>query len=632
VSLLLLIRTPMVGALAPRTEPTPPGRQSPAALHLPTYRTATWALANQASGVPGATVTTANSGGPNQFDAATVTGAGTTLTYDAGNYHDAPTSIKVSLAPGVSSTAFVGFNGPTGELQRFCRFYYWLTGPVPQAIPIMVLGTNVPSIRMDAAGRIALYDTNGTLNATMANPLPLGQWVRIEMDYTALVWGSGCSVTVRVYSGANLETNTPDAGGTLARTGVALGGTHLFTALRFGVNSAVTEPNGYTCWYAGIAVNNYAPPGPAPPVSGMTSVTGVRTPMLVPPGISSPMARRLTPGIPQQPAAAPPAAAPQLRGAPVQARQLPARGGRAASRAGARAQAGAPVKPAAGPVQARQPLPARGRTAGRAGTYAQAGPPARPPAGPVQARRQPVRGGSAQGRAGAVTATAAQPGPPVYPLGHPVTAKRFPQRGGHVTRAAGTYAGTGAPVKAPEGPVQARQPLPARGRTASRAGTFTTVVTGSGPPLYPAGHPVQARRQAAQGGRVIRRAGTYAGSGPPVPPLHQPIGVQRRQPPPPARGRTASLRGPYSGTGPPAIPLRRPVRGQPQKPLLTGRTASRAGVAVLIPPPPFTIGTLASGDAAASTLTATGGSSALTAATAAQAILTAADQRTGGPS
>jgi hypothetical protein len=107
--------------------------------------------------------------------------------------------------------------------------------------------------------------------------------------------------------------------------------------------------------------------------------------------------------------------------------------------------------------------------------------------------------------------------------------------------------------------------------------------------------------------------------------------------------------------------LRRPVRGQPQKPTLTGRAAWRAGTYTAPVVAPFTVGTLTAATAATATLApgdraagalgaSTAASSALTAtATAAgtdsypdiyysdvyppapAGVLTATDQRTGGP-
>jgi hypothetical protein len=367
------------------------------------------------------------------------------------------------------------------------------------------------------------------------------------------------------------------------------------------------------------------------------------------------------------PAATPAAAAPPLpRTGPVQARLLPRRGGSVTSRDGVYGQTGPPVTPADGPARARIPqpvrggqvtrrtgtfggvgpavkalasavagklrgLPARGRTAGRSGVYGQLGPAVKPATGPVQAHQLPRRGGSTQSRTGTYTAVVLGAGPPIYPLGHPVQARRQPARGGRVTRAAGVYGGTGPPVKAPAGPVKA-QPAPRRGGTvASRAGTLTSGVPQAGPTVYPLGHPVQARRQPLQGGRVVRRAGTYAQTGPPVKPQQGPIGVSRRQPPPPTRGRVASQRGPYGQTGPPTIPLRRPVRGQPQRPVLTGRSRWRAGTYTAPIVAPFTVGALSAADKPTAVLVASGTTSTLTAATAPSGALTAGDKRTGGP-
>jgi hypothetical protein len=377
--------------------------------------------------------------------------------------------------------------------------------------------------------------------------------------------------------------------------------------------------------------------------------------------------RRVHPLLFTAPPAAPQAGPPVYPlGRPVQAKGGPQRGGHVSSRAGTYQGTGPPARHPSGPVKAQpaspvlagrargragpfaglgpalralaaavtarlRVLPPRGRTAGRAGAYGGAGPAVTPPHGPVRTRVAPPPAGRTASRDGTFTQVTLGSGPPVYPLGHPVQARRLPQRGGAAAHRAGTYAGTGPALKPPDGPVQARQPLQARGRAAGRTGTYTAVVTGSGPPVYPLGHPVQARRQAAQGGRVIRRAGTYAGTGPPVKAASGPVGVYRRQPPPPARGRAASQRGPYAGTGPPVRPLGHALRARPQAPVLYGRADWRAGTAVFIPPPPFTIGTLTASDVPGSTLSAAGASSALTAATAATGTLTAQDQRTGGP-
>jgi len=367
------------------------------------------------------------------------------------------------------------------------------------------------------------------------------------------------------------------------------------------------------------------------------------------------------------PAPATPAAVAPARDGPVQARQLSARGGRVTRRAGVYGQAGPPARALPGPVQARAPLPPHGRAAGRAGVYGGTGPALRvlaqavaawlrvlPPRGraagargssggtgpavralgaPVRAsRQQQPPGGRAAGRAGTFTATAVTSGAPVYPLHGAVQARRLPQRGGRVTRAArAPTVAPGPALKPPAGPARAPQPLPRRGTASGRGGTFTAVSLTSGAPVYPLGHPAAARRLPARGGSVSHRAGLYAGTGPLVPALKQPLGVYRQQPPPPARGRVLSLHGTPQGTGPPVPPLHRPVRARWPYPVLPGRVRATLQPRAATLPPPFTIGTLAGNDAPAGVLTAAGASSTLTASTAASGTLTATDQRIGGP-
>jgi hypothetical protein len=71
--------------------------------------------------------------------------------------------------------------------------------------------------------------------------------------------------------------------------------------------------------------------------------------------------------------------------------------------------------------------------------------------------------------------------------------------------------------------------------------------------------------------------------------------------------------------------LHRPVRAKLPAPVLTGRHRGTEPVAVFIPPPPFTVGTLTASDAPLTSLTAAA------AATGGTAVLTASDTRTGGP-
>ncbi len=90
-----------------------------------------------------------------------------------------------------------------------------------------------------------------------------------------------------------------------------------------------------------------------------------------------------------------------------------------------------------------------------------------------------------------------------------------------------------------------------------------------------------------RGGTVSHRAGLYAGTGPAVKPLSGPVGTGRQQPPPPARGRTASLRGTRGGTGPAVRVAAGPVRAKLPVPVLPGRHRGTGPVTVFIPPPAF---------------------------------------------
>jgi hypothetical protein len=317
-----------------------------------------------------------------------------------------------------------------------------------------------------------------------------------------------------------------------------------------------------------------------------------------------------------------PAAPPPVRlGHPVQARRLPAQGGRTASRRGAYAQAGPPVRPHSGPVRAVRPqpprggtaagrdgtyggigpalralaqavagklrgLPPRGRAAGHAGTYQGPGAPVGPARGPVRAARQPAQpGGHTASRAGTFTAAAPQAGPPVYPLHGPVRAPRAAVRGGSTSSRAGTYGRTGPPVRPATGPVRAQPAPQPGGHTASRAGTLTAGAPQAGPPVYPLGHPVQARRLPARAGSTSSHRGAYGGTGPPVKAAQGPV---RAQPAPQRGGRAASRSGTFTfvslTSGPPVYPLHGPVEAR-RLPQRGGSTSSRRGVQGITGPP-----------------------------------------------
>jgi hypothetical protein len=246
----------------------------------------------------------------------------------------------------------------------------------------------------------------------------------------------------------------------------------------------------------------------------------------------------------------------------------------------------APAPPLPQPVAARgRDLPPRGRAAWRAGTRAQLGPPVTPLQGPVAARRPgPYRDGSVQRNPG----IRAQLGAPLTPLRGPVTARPPPPPHGRAATRAGTRAQLGPPVTPPRGPVAARRPSQlAGGRCRWDAGTFTAAAPQAGPPVYPLRGPVRSRPQPPPRGRCQRNPGIRAQLGPPVTPLQGPVAARR--PGPYRDGRAASLRGAYGQLGPPLTPLQGPVRARYPGPFRAGRCVVTFTYRAAIPPPSFAV-------------------------------------------
>ena len=257
--------------------------------------------------------------------------------------------------------------------------------------------------------------------------------------------------------------------------------------------------------------------------------------------------------------------------------------------------AGPPVYPLQGPVgsKIRQALPPRGRARGTAGVFDNVGPVFVPPSTPSGVRVIQVHAGRVIFTPPYVLPAAGVTTPaPVYPLRRPVAAvsRPLPLRGKVSTRA-GIFQGTG-PAAAPlPKPVQAKTPL-ARllGRTASRTGIFTATGV-SGPPVYPLHGPVGPGGTsqgpvdvtgipASQRGRVRNNRGVYGQLGPPVKPLSQPsTAIAATIRPLPQRGRCMTVVATaFMLTGPPVYPLHGPVQAKVPLARPPGKTATRSGV------------------------------------------------------
>jgi hypothetical protein len=177
-------------------------------------------LAQPGNGTQGATVTNANASGGNQFDTVTKSGTGTTQTYDNAHIiHSNTTSLKNHIAA-VSSTAFYQWKASiTATNNAYGRIYIYVTANPSVNARIMQFnsGSNVAAagLVLTTTGTIRTVNALGSTIATSTATVALNAWNRIELEVTG-VSGSTGTVAARLYSGANLETATPDTGGTLS--------------------------------------------------------------------------------------------------------------------------------------------------------------------------------------------------------------------------------------------------------------------------------------------------------------------------------------------------------------------------------------------------------------------------------
>ena len=270
-----------------------------------------------------------------------------------------------------------------------------------------------------------------------------------------------------------------------------------------------------------------------------------------------------------------------------------------------------PLQHPARPAAASLPAPfEHGRAHHRAGPYSGTGPPVTPLQQPARSR---VRATFRKGRVFSTppyvapvppaAAAVPRPGQPngvrftllraghfqalagpwiglnAAPLPGPVRA-RIPaatQRG-HGGTASGLRAGVGPPA-APLRQSQAqrpRQPLPVvHGRAQTMA--IYPISGVSAQPVPPLPAPVGVIVSPVRTGHQQSGPGLFAGSGPAVTPLRQP--VRSRIPAVFSKGRTATATTPYVPpvVVPPLHPATIPVRARPAFPLLHGRSATRAG-------------------------------------------------------
>lgn len=223
----------------------------------------------------GTVITAANSASPgnNRFDSVTQS-ANATLVWDTA--HALPLRGEcIRVATGATAgSAFCQWGGDPGlgvSLANwgsvfYWRGYVWLPALPNVAVNIMALqafsGATIRArLRIRTDGTVAILGSTSTELAVTTNPVPVGQWVRIEAKFT-LGLGDGVT-TVGFYLG---EATTNNVGDNVTASAINNAATTI-DQIRQGVAVSVTGFNGlYT---GGFALSDTVQPGP---ISGQNNV------------------------------------------------------------------------------------------------------------------------------------------------------------------------------------------------------------------------------------------------------------------------------------------------------------------------------------------------------------------------
>jgi hypothetical protein len=165
-------------------------------------------------GTNGTTVTLANSGGASgaPFDALVIGDATATLIYD--NTHPASGSLSYKFQLGsVATEDYVSWTAQFSATNRKRAFFkfdgYWTGLPAAAIYQLRVAnaaGTNTLGLKIDVAGKLAIFDGAGGLIATMASAVPLNTLFHVEIELS--VTGTSGAVVVRRWdvAGGNYDT------------------------------------------------------------------------------------------------------------------------------------------------------------------------------------------------------------------------------------------------------------------------------------------------------------------------------------------------------------------------------------------------------------------------------------------
>jgi hypothetical protein len=198
-------------------------------------------------GTQGATVSVANSGGASGNAWNSVVGT-PTITFD--NTHAiGPLAYRVAGAASAQQMAW----SFTAIIEMWGRIYLWSNANPSASTGIVrptIGGAQAARIRLDADSRLTLADAGNAAEVTTANPVPTGQWVRVEWRIQFVA--SGAAVALRTYNGADSTAPTENLSGTAAGIGAGCDG------CQFGSFNSTT----WAGWFDAIQINDTGFPGP----------------------------------------------------------------------------------------------------------------------------------------------------------------------------------------------------------------------------------------------------------------------------------------------------------------------------------------------------------------------------------
>jgi len=214
-------------------------------------------LTNTCEGSNGVAVSNANSA-PDQWSFINLTGAGATMAFDTSEKHSGSSSMKIHMPAGVVSQAYTSWPAQTSTAVAYSRAYFKFpvlpTGTAPRLLTLLAGSTIGVYLRLSvSSGVMQAYNNAGTLLGATTAALPINSWVRVDCNVTNMN-GTTADLAAHFYSGANLETNTPDTNGSIVVTGAAI--PSMAVTVRPGISANNTATSDWDYYIDDVAYDN----------------------------------------------------------------------------------------------------------------------------------------------------------------------------------------------------------------------------------------------------------------------------------------------------------------------------------------------------------------------------------------